>query len=103
MTFVLLGLSIIALLIGALTLTQATQGVGAICIACWFAILARIAQASASGAAPKPAKASASMKRCPQCDDWNGADAAVCKHCKLPFEPPADPNAPPPVETFIKG
>jgi hypothetical protein len=91
MTFILLGLSVLSLLVGVVTLTQATQGVGAICIACWFAILARIAQASATGAAPKPAKASASMKRCPHCDGWNSGDATVCKHCKQSFETVSQP------------
>lgn len=43
----LIVLSAVALLGGMGTLTQATQGVGLICIACYMLILARIAQASA--------------------------------------------------------
>lgn len=37
--------SIIVALLGALSLSKATAGVGMICIACFLAILARIAQA----------------------------------------------------------
>jgi predicted branched-subunit amino acid permease len=38
--------AILAAIIGALSLSQATSGVGIICIACFLGILARLAQAS---------------------------------------------------------
>lgn len=43
----LIVLSAVALLGGLGTLTEATKGVGLICIGCYMLILARIAQASA--------------------------------------------------------
>src|SRR5688572_28978235 len=44
-TFFLVVVALLAVLWGLLTLTQATQGVGAIAIACFLVILARLAQA----------------------------------------------------------
>jgi len=41
----LIVLSIFALLGGLLSLSNATMGVGVICVACYLAIMARIAQA----------------------------------------------------------
>lgn len=43
MVLVLLSLAVCA--VGLLTLTQATMGVGLICLACFLGILARLAQA----------------------------------------------------------
>jgi hypothetical protein len=42
----LIVLASLAVVIGLFLLTNATAGVGAICIGCFFAVLARIAQAS---------------------------------------------------------
>ena len=45
MFLILLILSILFLFVGAIQLTNATVGVGIICVACVFAIFSRIAQA----------------------------------------------------------
>jgi hypothetical protein len=43
---ILIGLALLAMAIGLLSLSQATAGVGGIAAACFLAILARIAQAA---------------------------------------------------------
>ena len=45
--FILVGIAMLAALYGLATLTQATQGAGIVGLACFIAILGRIAQASA--------------------------------------------------------
>jgi len=45
--FILNAIAVLFMLGGALSLTNATLGVGSICAACLFAIFARIAQAGA--------------------------------------------------------
>ncbi len=57
MTWIPLLLSAVVALFGFTMLTQATNGVGAIALACWLAIVARIAQASDHRAADLKAKA----------------------------------------------
>ena len=47
MSAILMILGILAVVIGALSLSQATMGVGVIAIGCFLAILARLAQAEA--------------------------------------------------------
>lgn len=97
----LLIIGFLVMVAGAVQLTQATVGVGLVGIACFFAIVARLAQAATSPAAAAPRAVVADSRRVarrllpPPTGEWpprTGEKLRVAHDLELATEP--DGNAP---------